>query len=84
MSADAQPDTAVKWLRCFPASLALLVRHLPPVRHVATFEAVELPGNAVVTPWANTPVVTFGLHCVVLSLPNLFCRLLFHVEPRFP
>ncbi len=32
-------------------------------------------GAAVVTPWANIPLVAFGFR-VVLSLPNLFCTLL--------
>jgi hypothetical protein len=50
-----------------PARLLLLVRPLPPVRHVATGAAIELLGNAVVTSWANTPIVLFGFHCLALS-----------------
>ena len=47
-------------LRRFFRRLVLLVRPLPPVRHVATVAAVELLGNVVVTSWAATPIVGFG------------------------
>ena len=49
-------------LRRFPRRLVLLVRPLPPVRHVAAVAAVELLGNVVVTSWAATPFVRFGFH----------------------
>jgi len=45
-----------------PPCLVLLVRPLPPVRHVAAGAAVELLGNVVVTSWAATPIVRFGFH----------------------
>ena len=50
-------------LRRFPRCLVLLVRPLPPVRHVAAVEAVKLLGNVVVTSWAATSIVRFGFHC---------------------
>jgi len=54
-------------LRRFPRCLVLLVRPLPPVRHVAAVAAVELLGNVVVTSWAATPFVRFGCCRVSLS-----------------
>ena len=66
----ARPTT----LRRFPACLGLLVRPLPPGRHVAAVAAVELLGNVVVTSWAPTPIVLFGFHCLALTFKFVCLR----------